>query len=71
MAVDYDEEQERAERIHELKYELAGALSFETEEVEAFPEKAGDDLWVEGPLSQIMEFCHDWRSEIEELGDTA
>lgn len=64
-----EEERERAERIHEVKHILAGALAFETEDVESEPTRLEDDLWVEGPLSQIMEFCQSWRSEIEELGE--
>ena len=63
------EEAERAERIHEVKYALAAAIATETEDVESEPSRLEDDLWVEGPLSQIMEFCREWRSEIEELGD--
>lgn len=69
MSYEYDEEKERAERIHEVKHELAGAIAFETEDVEAYPTRLEDDLWVEGPLSQIMYFCQQWRSEIEELGE--
>lgn len=30
--------------------------------------REGDDILVEWHLSELMEFCQEWRSEIEELG---
>lgn len=64
----WDEEEGRAERLHELRYTLAGHIGLTTEDIEAYPDRLTDDLWVEGPLSQIFEWAADWRSEIEELG---
>lgn len=63
---EYREKEERAERIADLKRELS--LSLEREGVSAFPWELGNDIYVSGPLSVIVEWARDWRSEIEELG---
>lgn len=53
-------------RIDELKKQLSESLEHHTSASGyLWPDK---DLWVEGPLSQIVEWARDWRSEIEELG---
>ena len=33
-----------------------------------YAEPVDGDVYVEWYLSDLMEFCRDWRSEIEELG---
>lgn len=63
---EYAEQEERAERIAEVKRELADDLN--QYGVAAFPFMLENDVFVEGPLSVIMEFCQANRSEIEELG---
>jgi len=60
-------EQSDAERIHELKWMLASHLGLTTN-AEADPGRLEWDLWIEGPLSEIVQWAYDWRSEIEELG---
>lgn len=61
---DYDEDDQ--ERIAHLKSEMTVALI--RRGVQALPFEIEGDIYVEGPLSVIAEFCQDWRSEIEELG---
>lgn len=63
---EYDEREAEAEHFSELKSDLADELR--RVGVEAFPFDLERDVLVSGPLSVIMEFCRDWRSEIEELG---
>lgn len=59
-------EQEYWERILEVKSELSESLINQDFEVDVL--RLDDDLWVSGPLSRLMEFCRENRSEIEELG---
>lgn len=61
-----DQDDEYYERQSEVKKELTEALK--SVGVNAWPWELEDDILVEGPLSVIMEFCQDYRSEIEELG---
>lgn len=63
---EYDEQEARAERISQVKKDLADDLN--QYGVSAFPFMLENDVLVEGPLSVIMEFCQANRSEIEELG---
>lgn len=63
---EWNEQEERAERISELKRELSAHLK--AAGISAFPYELEGDVLVQGPLSTIMEFCQQWRSEIEELG---
>lgn len=63
---EWDEAEERAERMGDLKRQLA--VSLEGEGVSAYPWKTEGDIWVEGPLSVIVEWAREWRSEIDELG---
>lgn len=60
-------QEEAAERISELKRDLSEELNL-LSEVNAFPYELERDILVHGPLSVILEWAHDWRSEIEELG---
>lgn len=60
------EQEERADRISEVKSSLAEGLNHVG--VAAFAHMLENDVFVEGPLTKIMEFCQEWRSEIEELG---
>jgi hypothetical protein len=63
----YDEEEERAERVAELKNEISFALG--QVGVNSFPFELEGDIYVEGSLKKIVEVYLDWRSEIdEELG---
>lgn len=34
----------------------------------SYADPVDGDVYVEWYLSELMEFCRDWRSEIEELG---
>lgn len=63
-----DEERERAERIAEVKRDLAQSFELSVSG-EADYSQMENDVWVEGPLSEIFEWAQDWRSEIEELGE--
>lgn len=63
-----EEPEARAERIYELKREISADLN-RLGGVTAFPWKLENDIEVHGPLSQIIEWARDWRSEIEELGE--
>ena len=63
---DYDEQEERAERISELKKRIA--VQLEQAGVTALPWELEDDIYVEGPLTVILEALDGWRSELEELG---
>lgn len=60
-------QEEEAERVSELKRELSADLNG-LDGVNAFPYELERDILVQGPLSVILEWAHDWRSEIEELG---
>lgn len=63
----YDEEEERAERVAELKQEISAALS--NVGVGAYPYELEGDLYVEVALTDIVKVYLEWRSEIdEELG---
>lgn len=65
----YDEEEARADRIHELKKVLAESLNFFGDgNVSAYPWELEGDIEVHGPLTEIIEWAQGWRSEIEELG---
>lgn len=54
-------------RIDDLKETLAEMLESHTS-TNADPFRGDTDVWVEGWLSEIVEWAADWRSEIEELG---
>lgn len=62
----YDDTEGRADRIHDLKKTLSKSLEERTS-TNAYPWQAEDDIYVEGYLSEIIEWAQDWRSEIEEL----
>lgn len=55
---------EGIDRIAELKRELSIALDRAGMQWELLE----NDIRVTGPLSELLEFTRDWRSEIEELG---
>lgn len=59
-------EEERAERISELKEELGNSL--EKEGVVVGKWMIEDDLYVSGSLTSILNWARGWRSELEELG---
>lgn len=59
-------EDEEADRIVEIKRNLAIALS--DEGIVALPWEYEDDIHVEGPLLEILRVARVWREEIEELG---
>ena len=63
----YDEEEGRQDRIHEIKFTLGPQLN-QLPGVACDPWRLRDDLYVVGPLSKIIEWAQDYRSEIEELG---
>lgn len=64
---EYAEAEERAERMSELKHDIAKAL--EREGVLAEPFRLEGDIYVEGALTDIVRVYLEWRSEIdEELG---
>lgn len=54
------------DRIADVKLFLAVLLRDEDFQVDM--KRIDNDLWVSGPLSELMEFCRENRSEIEELG---
>lgn len=60
-------QEDEAERIAELKRDISADLNG-LDGVNAFPYELERDVFVQGPLSVILEWAHDWRSEIEELG---
>lgn len=61
------EEEERAERIGELKSQISADLK--EAGVNAFPWELEDDILVHGALTDIVKVYRGWRSEIdEELG---
>lgn len=64
---EYRLQEEEAERISELKGELAESLNA-IRSVSAHPYMLERDIFVHGPLSVLIEWAQDWRSEIEELG---
>lgn len=64
---EYELQEEEAERFSELKGGLAESLNA-IQSVSAHPYELERDIFVQGPLSVIIEWAHDWRSEIEELG---
>lgn len=64
---EYELQEAEAERISDLKRELADNLNG-VGGVTAFPYEYERDILVQGPLSVLIEWAHDWRSEIEELG---
>lgn len=63
---EYQEAEERAERISEIKKRTS--LQIEQAGATALPWEIEDDIYVEGPLTVILEALEGWRSEIEELG---
>ena len=62
----YDEQEERAERISEVKKAIA--VQLEQAGVTALPWELEGDIYVEGPLTVILEALEGGRSELEELG---
>ena len=63
---EYDEQEERAERISEVKKRIA--VQLEQAGVTALPWELEGDVYVDGPLTVILEALDGWRSELEELG---
>ncbi len=63
---EYAKQEERAERISEVKKMIA--VQLEQAGVTAMPWELEDDIYVEGPLTVILEALDGWRSELEELG---
>lgn len=66
------EDEEAAERIDELQFDLIHDFNqaMHREKVTGFRALPyGKDILVTAPLSKIIEWAHDWRSEIEELGE--
>lgn len=63
---EYDEQEERAERISEVKKMIA--VQLEQAGVTALPWELEGDVYVAGPLTVILEALDGWRSELEELG---
>lgn len=63
----YDEEEGRADRLHELRRDMGAELNA-LDGVGCDPWRIRDDLYVVGPLSVILEWAQGWRSELEELG---
>lgn len=64
---EYVEQEEQAERMSELKRMLGDDLEAQTS-VQVEKWQLEDDLYVSGPLSEIIEWGYAYRSEIEELG---
>lgn len=62
---EYDEQEAEAERIDEVTADLIDALNAAGVQ---FADAVDGDIYVEWYLSDLMEFCQQWRSEIEELG---
>lgn len=60
-------QEEEAERFSELKGGLADSLNA-IRSVSGHPYMLERDIFVQGPLSVIIEWAREWRSEIEELG---
>lgn len=50
--------------IDDTVNQLVGAL----QQAGAYADAVDGDVYVEWYLSELLEFCRDWRSEIEELG---
>jgi len=63
----YADTEEREDRIHDLKLQMGAELNA-LNGVACDPWRLREDLHVTGPLSVIIEWAQDWRSEIEELG---
>lgn len=63
---EYDEQEEHAERISEVKKMIT--VQLEQAGVTALPWELEGDIYVEGPLTVILEALEGWRSELEELG---
>lgn len=61
---EYDEREAEAERIIEVQGDLIDALKAAGV---SFADAVDGDIYVEWYLSDLMEFCQQWRSEIEEL----
>jgi hypothetical protein len=59
-----DWSQEDDAQFQENRLQLVKALR----DAGIFASPWNKDIWVRGPLSVVMEFCREWRSEIEELG---
>jgi hypothetical protein len=60
-------EEDDAEILLQIKTDLANALAAGGVNY-ASATDLENDVYVEGPLSVIVEAIRDWRSEIEELG---
>lgn len=63
----YADDEGRSDRIHDLKMQMGAELNALTG-VGCDPWRYADDLYVVGPLTAIIAWAQDWRSEIEELG---
>lgn len=60
------EDEEYTERLQEVRDELGELLVFAGFQAEKY--RLENDIWVAGSLHDLMEFCQENRSEIEELG---
>ena len=63
---DWQDAEEHADRIHDLKEELGESLEDEGIIVEKW--RVENDLHVTGELTTILNWAQGWRSELEELG---
>lgn len=59
---------EYEDRVTELKTGLSKVINEDRELGTAYPWEFENDILYEGPLSPLLEFFQEWRSEIEELG---
>lgn len=64
---EYEEQEERAERISELKKTLSDVINHRSNLGHAYPFEIEGDILYEGPLTPLLEFFDDYRSELEEL----
>lgn len=65
---EYQEAEERAERIGGVKAELSDLINHDPKLGQAYPWEIEGDIYYEGPLAALLEFFQENRSELEELG---
>lgn len=63
-----EEQEERAERISEVKADLSSIINRDPKLGHAYPYEIEGDILYEGPLAALLEFFQENRSELEELG---
>lgn len=61
------EQAEYEERMIEVKQQLIEAIARYSPDAYV-DDRQSDDIHYEGPISPLLEFFQEWRSEIEELG---